>query len=54
MCTILALHAHPDDEALLTGGWLAQRSAAGDRVVLVFATDGGGGLAAVSRADPAV
>ncbi|RYP84004.1 GlcNAc-PI de-N-acetylase [Nocardioides guangzhouensis] len=45
MATIVSLHAHPDDEALLTGGWLAQRSAAGDRVVLVFATDGDAGLA---------
>jgi LmbE family N-acetylglucosaminyl deacetylase len=48
MSSIVALHAHPDDEALLTGGWLAQRAAAGDRVVLVVATDGGGGLAASS------
>ncbi|GAB3037998.1 GlcNAc-PI de-N-acetylase [Nocardioides flavus (ex Wang et al. 2016)] len=45
MATIVSLHAHPDDEALLTGGWLAQRSAAGDRIVLVFATDGAAGLA---------
>jgi LmbE family N-acetylglucosaminyl deacetylase len=45
VATIVSLHAHPDDEVLLTGGWLAQRSAAGDRVVLVFATDGGAGLA---------
>ena len=44
MATVVSLHAHPDDEALLTGGWLAQRAAAGDRVVLVFATDGGAGL----------
>ncbi|GAA1157524.1 PIG-L deacetylase family protein [Nocardioides aquiterrae] len=44
MVTVVSLHAHPDDEALLTGGWLAQRAAAGDRVVLVFATDGGAGL----------
>lgn len=49
MATIVSLHAHPDDEALLTGGWLAQRAAAGDRVVLVFATEGGAGLA---RAHP--
>jgi LmbE family N-acetylglucosaminyl deacetylase len=48
MPTIVSLHAHPDDEALLTGGWLAQRAAAGDRVVLVFATDGDAGLAADS------
>ncbi len=46
MSTIVSLHAHPDDEVLLTGGWLAQRAAAGDRVVLVFATDGGAGLTA--------
>ncbi|MDI6912247.1 PIG-L family deacetylase [Nocardioides sp.] len=50
MATIVSFHAHPDDEALLTGGWLAQRAAAGDRVVLVFATDGGAGLAAVAPA----
>ncbi|KAB2806895.1 GlcNAc-PI de-N-acetylase [Pimelobacter simplex] len=45
MATIVSLHAHPDDEALLTAGWLAQRAAAGDRVVLAFATDGAAGLA---------
>jgi LmbE family N-acetylglucosaminyl deacetylase len=45
MATIVSLHAHPDDEALLTGGWLAARAAAGDRVVLAFATDGAAGLA---------
>lgn len=47
--TLVALHAHPDDEALLTGGTLARAAAEGHRVVLVTATDGGGGLAA--RAD---
>lgn len=45
MTTVVSLHAHPDDEVLLTGGWLASRAAAGDRVVVVFATDGGAGLA---------
>jgi LmbE family N-acetylglucosaminyl deacetylase len=45
VATIVSLHAHPDDEVLLTGGWLAARAAAGDRVVLVFATDGDVGLA---------
>lgn len=45
MATIVSLHAHPDDEALLTGGWIAGRAAAGDRVVIVFATDGDAGLA---------
>jgi LmbE family N-acetylglucosaminyl deacetylase len=44
VATIVSLHAHPDDEVLLTGGWIAQRAAAGDRVVLVFATDGAAGL----------
>ena len=51
MATIVSLHAHPDDEALLTGGWLAQRAAAGDRVVLVFATDGEAGLTDGSAGD---
>lgn len=46
---IVSLHAHPDDEALLTGGWLAQRAAAGDRVVLIFATDGAAGLTGNGR-----
>jgi LmbE family N-acetylglucosaminyl deacetylase len=50
VAVIVALHAHPDDEALLTGGWLAQRAAAGDRVVLVLATDGGAGLAGSAHA----
>ena len=51
MATIVALHAHPDDEALLTGGWLAQRAAAGDRVVLAYATDGDAGLASAAHRD---
>jgi len=44
--TIVAFHAHPDDEALLTAGTMARAAAAGHRVVLVLATDGGAGLAA--------
>lgn len=43
--TLLAFHAHPDDEALLTGGTLARAAAEGHRVVLVTATDGERGLA---------
>jgi LmbE family N-acetylglucosaminyl deacetylase len=43
--TVVALNAHPDDEALLTGGTLALLAAAGHRVVLVVATDGDLGLA---------
>ncbi len=42
--TLLALHAHPDDEAILTGGTLARAAAEGHRVVLVTATDGALGL----------
>jgi|APMI01.1.fsa_nt_gi LmbE family N-acetylglucosaminyl deacetylase len=42
--TFLAFHAHPDDEAILTGGTLARVAAAGHRVVLVTATDGALGL----------
>jgi LmbE family N-acetylglucosaminyl deacetylase len=41
---IVALHAHPDDEALLTGGTLARAAHEGHRVVLVTATDGERGL----------
>lgn len=40
MATVVAFHAHPDDEVILTGGTLARASAAGHRVVLVTATDG--------------
>jgi LmbE family N-acetylglucosaminyl deacetylase len=43
--TLISFHAHPDDEALLTGGTLALAAAAGHRVVLVVATDGEAGLA---------
>ncbi|MFD7507031.1 PIG-L deacetylase family protein [Streptomyces sp. NPDC059850] len=40
MATVLAFHAHPDDEALLTGGTLARLADEGHRVVIVVATDG--------------
>lgn len=43
--TLLAFHAHPDDEALLTSGTMARAAAAGHRVILVVATDGELGLA---------
>lgn len=43
---LVSFHAHPDDEALLTGGTLARAAAEGHRVVLVVATDGEAGLAA--------
>ncbi|MER7004203.1 PIG-L family deacetylase [Dactylosporangium sp. NPDC000555] len=44
--TIVAFHAHPDDETLLTGGTLARAAAEGHRVVLVTATLGEAGLSA--------
>lgn len=40
MATIVSFHAHPDDESIHVGGTLAKLSAAGHRVVLVFATKG--------------
>lgn len=42
--TLVAFHAHPDDEALLMGGTLARCAAEGHRVVLVVATAGESGL----------
>jgi LmbE family N-acetylglucosaminyl deacetylase len=44
MATVVAFHAHPDDEALLTGGTLALLADQGHRVVLVVATSGEAGL----------
>src|SRR5262245_9360825 len=44
--TLVAFHAHPDDEVLLTGGTLARAAAEGHRVVLAVATDGEAGAAA--------
>ena len=38
--TVLAVHAHPDDESLSTGALLTSLVAAGTRVVLVTATRG--------------
>lgn len=38
--TVLAVHAHPDDEALSSGALLAALAEAGTRVVLVTATRG--------------
>ncbi len=45
MFTLVSFHAHPDDEALLTGGTLARAAADGHRVVVVTATAGEAGLA---------
>ncbi len=40
MATAVFFHAHPDDEAIATGGTMLLASRAGHRVVLVCATDG--------------
>jgi LmbE family N-acetylglucosaminyl deacetylase len=40
MATAVFFHAHPDDEAIATGGTMAKAATAGHRVVLVVATKG--------------
>lgn len=40
MATLVCFHAHPDDEAISTGGLMAAASSEGHRVVLVCATRG--------------
>ncbi len=40
MATVAFLHAHPDDEAIFSGGTIAALSDAGHRVVLIVATSG--------------
>jgi LmbE family N-acetylglucosaminyl deacetylase len=42
--TLVFVHAHPDDEALLTAGTMARAVAEGNRVILIVATDGAAGL----------
>lgn len=49
MATIVFVHAHPDDEAILTAGTMKALSLAGHRVLLVLATDGGAGLTSSSK-----
>ncbi|WP_395293726.1 PIG-L family deacetylase [Kitasatospora hibisci] len=52
--TLMAVHAHPDDEATGTGGVLARYAAEGIRTVLVTCTDGscGDGPDGVKPGDP--
>jgi len=38
--TLVLFHAHPDDEAIATGGTMARAKSEGHRVVLVSATRG--------------
>lgn len=49
--TLVAFHAHPDDEALLTAGTMARAAAEGHRVVLAIATDGDLGLVSSAVAE---
>jgi LmbE family N-acetylglucosaminyl deacetylase len=49
--TLLFVHAHPDDEALLTAGTMARARAEGHRVLLLVATDGAAGLTSGKFAD---
>jgi LmbE family N-acetylglucosaminyl deacetylase len=44
MPTVVFFHAHPDDEAIFTGGTIYKLAAAGYRVVLVLATGGEQGV----------
>jgi LmbE family N-acetylglucosaminyl deacetylase len=52
--TLLAVHAHPDDEATGTGGVLARYASEGIRTVLVTCTDGacGDGPGGVKPGEP--
>jgi LmbE family N-acetylglucosaminyl deacetylase len=54
MATVVAFHAHPDDEVLLTGGTLAGLAARGHRVVIALACSvamGGPGTRGSERLD---
>ncbi|MBB3725840.1 PIG-L family deacetylase [Nonomuraea dietziae] len=53
--TVMAVHAHPDDEVIGTGGILARYAAEGIRTVLVTCTNGeqGDGPGGVKPGDPA-
>ena len=52
--TLMAVHAHPDDECISTGGVLARYAAEGVRTVVVTCTDGrcGDGPGGVKPGDP--
>lgn len=51
MATLVCFHAHPDDEALQTGGTIARAAAEGHRVILVVATGGEHGETPADLAD---
>src|SRR5215471_13482370 len=50
--TLVVFHAHPDDEAIATGGVMAKAAQDGRRVVLVVATRGEHGEVADGYLDP--
>jgi LmbE family N-acetylglucosaminyl deacetylase len=50
--TLVSFHAHPDDEAIITGGTMARAADNGHRVVLVYATRGENGEVADGVLDP--
>lgn len=50
--TLVLFHAHPDDEAIATGGTMARAKSEGHRVVLVAATRGELGEYAPDALDP--
>jgi LmbE family N-acetylglucosaminyl deacetylase len=52
MATAVFFHAHPDDEAIATGGTMARLATEGHRVVLVCATRGELGEVAEGFLDP--
>jgi len=52
MATAVFFHAHPDDEAIATGGTMARLATEGHRVVLVCATRGELGEVAEDFLDP--
>jgi LmbE family N-acetylglucosaminyl deacetylase len=50
--TLVSFHAHPDDEAIITGGTIARAADDGHRVVVVFATRGDHGEVAAGVLSP--
>jgi LmbE family N-acetylglucosaminyl deacetylase len=52
MATLVAFHAHPDDECISQSGTLAKAAAAGHRTVIVYATQGEVGEVADGFLDP--
>ena len=53
VATVVFFHAHPDDEAIFTGGTMSRAAAEGHRVVLVTATRGECGHDFGGALDPA-